>query len=211
MASPLVVNDICKVTFDIVGLNGQTALPSVYYRVTNIAGAPSDQDLANSLDLLITPNLLPVLNALATYRNVIVQKIAPLPIFMRVFSAASTGPGTGGPVPCPQQVSPLISWVTGVPGRAGEGRFYSPFPPTSGINTLTGQVNPIFRASLAALGASLVTFTNFGVVPNTGNVQMVLFHRATLTGTPITNLVARTKWATQKRRGDYGRVNAPPI
>jgi hypothetical protein len=211
MATVLAPGDILRATWDIPGLNGQTALPSVHYIINVVAGAPTDQQLADKLDLIITPNLLPCINALATYRNVIVQKIAPLPIYSRVFQNASTAAGTSGPNPVPQQVSGLIGWQTPVARRGGKGRFYMPFPATINVNTLTGHPQVLYLANLGAFAAGVNGITNFGTVPNTATCQQVIFERKTLGFAIVTGISVRALWATQKRRGDYGRVNAPPI
>lgn len=50
-----------------------------------------------------------------------------------------------------------------------------------------------------------------GVNPNTNTLESIVYNRASGTGIPITSFTARDKWATQRRRGDYGRTNILPI
>jgi len=67
------------------------------------------------------------------------------------------------------------------------------------------------RAGLDDIGDELYTPTTVAAGGNDATLLPVVFHRATNTGNDITSYLVRPVWATQRRRGAYGRQNVPPF
>lgn len=122
--------------------------------------------------------------------------------------AAAVGIFAGGPGP--SQVSGIISTRTAVGGRKGRGRVYVPFP---------GQVAYMANGEPTAAYITLVTaLASAWVAPQIivgagGSVSLVpsLRHRATGLTTALLTAYPKPVWATQRRRGDYGRANVSPF
>lgn len=130
-----------------------------------------------------------------------------------VYSTGVTGTGTGGGVALPKQTSALIRLRTLVLGKKGENRIYVPFP-SQDANETTGLPNAGYIANLVNLALLLA-----GPIPcdsttgAAGNLVPTVNKRPdnTIPLTLIASGVAGHAWATQRRRGDYGKVNKSPF
>jgi len=116
--------------------------------------------------------------------------------------------GTAGAVPCPKQASGIVSKYTPYGGRRGQGRSYVPFPATDSVEA-DGNPTAAYLADLTTLGNAMV-----GPDPVGGgnyDIQWGLMKwRQPNTFLALVNSIPRDRFATQRRRGDYGRVNAIP-
>jgi hypothetical protein len=75
-----------------------------------------------------------------------------------------------------------------------------------------GIPSATYISNAQALGNVLSIPT--GAIPNGAgslNMSPVIWHRSTNTFTLINGYVVRPKFATQRRRGDFGRVNIMPF
>ncbi|MCJ7620358.1 MAG: hypothetical protein MUP64_09100, partial [Anaerolineae bacterium] len=100
------------------------------------------------------------------------------------------------------------------PGRRKGGRMYIPFP-GEGDNDATSLPSAAYVARLATHATGVlntltvgVTFTAIPVVQAITYVGGVLILGATRT---ITEVRSSDRWATQRRRGSYGRKNISPL
>jgi hypothetical protein len=67
-----------------------------------------------------------------------------------------------------------------------------------------------YVARLNSLAAVLISFqTTAGV--NNCTLVPILWNRTLSEATDITNGVGKKLWATQRRRGDFGRINTFPV
>jgi hypothetical protein len=120
--------------------------------------------------------------------------------------------GTGGSTALPKQTAGLITLRSSVVGKKNRGRQYVPFPATAsdqgaGVPTL------LYLADLIPLGAALRNVTVVGDAgpANTADFSPIIWKKGSPTHAFITSMVVRRAWATQRKRGDYGRLNASPI
>jgi len=189
----------------------QLAVNVFHYQVTDQTGTlRTDADFAARLDFLLGPLYIALLAESTTYRGVGVQRINPIPPSVEVYSAIQTGPGEAIGDILPRQTSGLLSKRTGLAGRKYRGRAYIPFP-AEGDNEADGTPAGGYLTRLLALSDALEVPVVVGTAPNTATVTPVLWHRLTSTFDVITTISTNDKWATQRRRGSYGRVNTPPI
>lgn len=198
----------------------QAAVNSFYYRNISAAGTPaSDQDVASAMDTLLAPLYKAVLADTDTYNGVQVQIVDPFtpgPLNMAVNSIAAAGPGTIAGNVLPRQSCGITTWTTAFAGRKYRGRSYWPFPPVT-LDAGEGLPTNAAVALYQALAGNILAFTFIPGFSNTFN--MVLFHRNFPHATPpilptaddITDYATHKKWATQRRRGSYGRANVSPI
>jgi len=210
MATAMVLNDILRTTMWCTD-NAQAAATTWHWQVTAVGAPPAtDQDLGDTLDSSIAAAMKTILSNNASYRGIVTQKIWPVPVAVDVISVANAGSGTSGATALPKQVSGITSWYTALGGRSQRGRSYWPFPATSS-DTGDGIPTGGYVTAIAAIASVIRPLTAIAVGGRTATIQFGIYHRASHTLTPITVAQSRTRWATQRRRGDYGRSNSAPI
>ena len=189
----------------------QGAVNVRHYQVGAVSGlGASDQDMANFFDAQLSLLYIPCLHNAALYKGVRVRRIRPLPLTFPADSTLHSGLGTGGAGAAPLQVSGLITLQSPFSGRAFRGRVYVPFPSVVNVSATghpsVGYIGALDNLALALIGNAVVT-----VGPDSSTLIPIIFHRATSTGTVVVARKTRAGWATQRRRGDFGRPNASPI
>lgn len=203
------VGDIVQVRF-YTSFGDQTAINVRQYRVTAKSGSgATEAQVATQLGAVFGPLYVACINGGATFRGCDVQVIHPT---LGVPSISSTGASAGATAgdPLPKQISALITVSTGQGGRKNRGRIYVPFW-TEVDNGSTGQLNAGAHTTLASLATAFeAARPGMGGGGNTNDLIPVIWHRSTKTTTDVTLCVAQYNWATQRRRGAYGRPNPVP-
>lgn len=190
----------------------QIGLNILHYHCYGIAGgAVTDVDFCSAVDALYAPLYKPLLNATAEYRGIIAQIVYPSR-FVAVFSSANSGIGTAGADPMPKQVCGFISKRTIFAGRNQRGRSYIPFPSQSSNSAPDDIPSAGYMTDLAVLAIQMSALVTVTAAGNTADLRPVIWSPAE-EATPKIIEVCRglDVWATQRRRGDYGRKNVPPI
>lgn len=211
MASPLSPGVVVRCTA--VCVNGsQTALPSVHFMVLS-AGAPpaTDLDLAQAVDTAWQAQIKAMMSTRSTY-NGVQAKILGGSLIARqaVGFISSAGAGTTGSTDLPQQTAGLSSLRTATPGRKGRGRVYWPFPSQSFVGANGQPTNP-YISLITAINTALLAIAGISVGGRTATVVWVVTNKALTTNFPILQTISETGFATCRRRGAFGRPNAPPI
>jgi hypothetical protein len=168
------------------------------------------QQMAAALNTIFAPLYKNVLNANAFFRGVGTRRVHPPPLTLEATTDDSAGLGLILGDQLPAQVSGIITLKTQFAGRAYRGRVYIPFPGEAS-NTASATPDATYLSNLNLLGSAFITGV---VVPNgAGNSTLtpVIFHRVNKLTTVLLDFTARPVWATQRRRGDYGRPNTPTI
>lgn len=189
----------------------QIGVNTVHYRITQATNPIGDNIAAAQISLALAPLYKAYLPQTANYLGVSVQRAYPLPRTRAYATKADQGPGTQLLDMMPKQVSGLIKCWADAGGPAYRGRIYLPFPceadndangqPTNSWNTLATPIKNYLY--------SVITVTSGG---NTNDWTPVIYHRAGPSNSPtIVQAQVVLKWATQKRRGDFGRINALPF
>jgi hypothetical protein len=191
----------------------QAAVNALHYQVLSISGAPTtDQDVANYCDAQFGPVYGPIINNTATYRGTQCRVLNLTPEPVTVFSNTHATTGSAGAIGMSRQTCGLIAYYTNTGGRKGRGRTYIPFP-----SVAQDQGFGIPTAGYVALATTVAsTILAVSVVPNaaaTGSATLIfaIYDKTTKVMTQVTSKVVRTVWATQRRRGSYGRANVSPI
>lgn len=189
----------------------QISLNVLTYVCTATAGT-SDTYLNGAIkfDTLFNAAYKALLCNVAAYRGVGVRRITPANLSIEYFTIANQGAGTAGANPLPKQTCGLLRKSTDRPKEKGRGRVYIAFPSLSDNSTLG---NPIagYITRLNTLGTALAQNVTVGTAPNTATLKPVLWDRALLQATDITAMPGQAYWATQRRRGDYGKANVVPF
>jgi len=187
----------------------QVSLNIRQYRIATVVGNPTDTDLCAQLDSNLAPLYAAVMPAAASWYGVQTQIITTLPPKLPVVEAGNQTTGTFGGDIAPAQVSALMSLRTIITGRAGRGRVYIGFVPTTAIAANTNPTNTYLSALAPLVNALMQTVGVTGTL-GTCNAIPVLFHRATRTTLDLDSYILRNRFATQRRRGRFGRINPFP-
>jgi len=208
MANTLANGDIVLVNFYCYAEN-QLGMFGCHFRMHDpfTLPDPTDQDMADYMDSTISATLKQMLSDDASYLGASAQVIWPTRK-PRVVSVTGAGIGTQLGVILPKQVAFVITKRSNSASRSGLGRMYIPFPPDS-QNESSGNPSNAYTA-LAGTLKDLLLVNH--VVPDdtmtgSGEAQPIIWHRATSTYDDIVSSTYRDRWATQRRRGDYGAVN----
>ncbi len=222
MTTPLVVGQVvkCRIWCDTVAGGGQASVNTLGYIVSAVGGSPAtDTDVAATLDALIATPLKALLTSLATYKGVQAQICNPTFPYKAIYipGVSIAGAGVGGVAgnPMPTQICGLLSFASGKAGPQNRGRMYVPFPGVADDNG-GGSAIASYVTRLDALGLQVAV----GLAPSAGGRTATLA-RVLLHGTPkegpisppdaVTGGSSHSSWATQRRRGAYGRQNRSPI
>lgn len=210
MPTTLALGDIIRVRAASYTAN-QQGINVVHFRVSSVNGSSqTDLQVATALDTAMEGRYKAALSAQARYRGISVQKIRPLPVTFPQIVTANDGVGLVAGDLMSTQTSGIISSQTNLAGPGFRGRAYIPFPGEAS-NDVDGTPTAAYVSLIDDLGEMLYEAHPVGAGPNDIVITPVLFHRATATFTDITGFVARDKWATQRRRGSYGKTNPTPF
>jgi len=189
-------------------LNDQAGLNVRHWKVTDVTGSISGTDIADKLDSELAAEICACMSNIAYYGGIRARRVWPTLSVVET-NGDGTNVGTSEAIPLPSQVCGLATLYSDTPGRAGRGRLYVPFP---SIDHNAGEAAAPNATYFAALGAYSASFTVGYTVTNGGNscvIEPVIWTRGTSNARRITSRIPRAQWATQRKRGAYGRTNAP--
>ncbi len=213
MATPLAAGQILATKLFCFEPNDKQVLINIlHYRVTAIGGAgASDQDLAIQLSLVMAPRYKAIITPNIQYWGVSAQVIKPA-VLSPVTASSGRAGGLAGSPPVPMVAAPVVTWRTGLAGRAFRGRSYIGGMSSTLFNP-DGEVTPTGIGILGSWAGELLNFTNVNGVGggDTATVELVLYHRLLGTASTITNFNVSGKVGRQKRRGSYGKLNNAPV
>lgn len=198
----------------------QASVQRMWYICDGTTGAgATDQQVADQLEALLAPLYKPIINNRASWAGLEVQVLSLGVWHAEVNSVVHAGSGTGGADALPKQTAGLVGWKTPRGGRAYRGRMYLPFPSVS-HDTGDGVPTAAYVTAASTLTDNWLTDNFFGTGGDSVTLRPIIKHGPTKGDPPvppvspwtlITVGVTNNKWATQRRRGAYGRVNNSPI
>jgi hypothetical protein len=189
----------------------QVAIMNPCYLVTGIGSPPAtDQDFSDAYDINVASAVKAAMCNNATYKGILTQIVEPRPQPVSVQSVAGAGVGTNGATNAPRQTRGLISYYSSLAGRGQRGRLYVPFPSTGAIQS-NGSPVAGYVTLLSNLRIAIVNTTTILVGGRSASVGLCIYHRKTHNANLVAASIARTKFATQRRSGDYGRPNTSPL
>lgn len=212
-----IVGDVLQVKF-CCDSESQISLNLLHYRVQSVAGVGAPlTDIATFFDITMAAGYKGLMSILSRYRGVGVTNLTP-PASVEVATTGNAGVGDETTGDLPTQVSFLISLKTAKRGRGYRGRVFPGFPATTFING-DGGMNALGIAAITAWFSALpFTATVSAAGGNTTTLELGIYRRQEnkLPLNPpqfekCTFGTWREKWATQRRRGDFGRANLLPF
>ena len=128
--------------------------------------------------------------------------------------AATPLAGTAGTTPIPTQVAGMVSFYCEDGGRKGRGRSYIPFPDQASNVAATDTPITAYVNNLDLFAAAVLGPNEISSGPNTLTLNGGLFDQYSPSipvFRPFVTWISRRRWATQRKRGNYGRANANPF
>lgn len=184
-----------------------------YCNTPRVSVAFDETDLANFASIVspfLAAKLKPCMVQTAKYLGMRVRHLAALPADdQEVTTTLGNGFGTFDSVnAAPSQVCGLIKKKTATVGRRGRGRMYVPFPAQEAA-AADDTVATAYDDALQDLAVALDTIQEVDPFGSTSLVfEPCLIFRDSPAGVlPITSHIPRGGFATQRRRGYFGRPN----
>lgn len=186
---------------------------NVHYGKILAAGDPGPyvtSTVANDMSTWLAAVIKPLIANDATYLGISLRYWRPGGLnYATVWSKTAAGIGTAGAVPCPKQCSGIMSKDTALAGPANRGRTYVPFPATADVEA-DGNPTASYLTRLANYAARVDGDENVGGGVDFTVVFGLFRWRDATSFRETVAVTTRDRFATQQRRGDYGRVNAIP-
>lgn len=203
------VGDLLRLTTYIVSQE-QTGENVFFFRVkSTTAGSINLRDVADAFNTQVASRYTPMLKTTAHFKGTKAEafNVLPEPAYAYV---ADDEIGTVDDVELPRQTCGLIHWETGLASRSKRGRTYVPFP-TQLHNEDPGQPQAVYITLLNDLATYLSGVIALpGAIAGSATLGLEIWSPKLNVGEPVIQFVSRNRWATQRRRGSYGKANTPP-
>jgi len=212
----MAVGDVLQVT-QVMYLTDQVGLNVRHYIVDSISTTGTNT-LNHFYDALVAVGFAASYKALlttsASYRGFIIRKVQAALSIPYGFTDGQ-GPGTGGDSPLPRQCAGFLRIRSNTAGHGKSGRMYIPFPDESACQP-NGKPEDAYMALLDALAAKVGTQLAYGTG---GSISPIIYSRPRPDLVPprawsfstIRSVTSVRAFATQRRRGTFGRINADPL
>lgn len=207
----MLVGELFQASFETYCVD-QLGVNVLHYLCTNAtAGNTYDAgDLKDDLVSRIPALYKPIMVSNAEYVMTRVQRLLPT-LGAPVLSTYGAGFGTVLGDTNAKQIAGIITKRTALGGSKYRGRVYLPFTGENS-NSATGIPTSTYQADALTLANAL--FAPITISSHTGEtvlIKPVVFSRKPpIASTLITAWAVQQKWANQRRRGSYGRINARP-
>lgn len=207
----MILNEVWQLRIGAYTVN-QASINTSHFKVTGIGGlGATDTVVAEAFNDLLGALYRGVLSDDAFYHGVSLQRVFPLPRTRPATFIPAITPGAVAGEILPGQVSGIIRLRTAFAGHSHRGRVYLPFP-SEAHNEVPGLPTPEYVQAGQLLASTWFAGRNMpGAGPDFVTLQPVIFHRISGSTDEITTADCRKLWATQKRRGSYGRTNLSPF
>lgn len=211
MPSTLVNGDIWKVTVvSFLNVQEQLGLMDTHWSISSVVGTPDGLDLATAIDTTVGAVLKPFLPSVAAYAGCEAVRVLPAPVYDPDISIGSAGAGSFGATVLPPQCACILKLDTGMIGKSKRGRLYVPFPASGSLDP-SGVISAGARTLLTAMGSALLGGIVVGAGGDTAVATLGVYSRKLSTIAEVTDIATPFGFATQRRRGFYGRSNIRPF
>lgn len=208
--------DLLECTF-CCNTTSQIGLNIIHLQMVTQGATPmSLLDVSQSLDVIFNPLYRALMPTLGIWRGIATRNLmAPRTIMFPYIG--NTGPGGPGTTLMPTQTSYIIKLRGYIAGRKAVGHIYPAFP--DGLfGTSVGGMTSGAYISLGALASRFATLAAISNGAASSVVQLVIRNKDVTIGgvkvpqwSTVQTVLAIQKWATQRRRGQFGRTNSTPF
>jgi len=189
----------------------QLGMVILHYRAgTLITGGATNGEIVTALSTAFETVLKPCMNPATTFLGVDLKDLtAILDAPCRTRDDTGLGSGTASD-PLPMQTCGIITKYTLAGGPGFRGRAYIPFPGEAD-NDAANDPGVAYFGKLGALATVMQAVQTVVGAGGTTPLQPVIYHRGSGGADDITNCIARSYWATQRRRGQRAAQNRNPL
>lgn len=191
-------------------LEEQAGINVHFFKTSAVTAGFHLADLCDSLSSQFALHLPGMMSPDAEYLGLQGRVVFPEPISSTLDSIVGRGPGTAIGDPLPKQTCGLIKWQASVAGPRGRGRTYVPFP-SSAYNAPSSKPDGAYMSALADFAAFLTNDITVTGLSGNATLNKVLWNTGGVLEELVIQATPREKWATQRRRSDFGATNARPF
>jgi len=203
-----VFGDVLRVRYVSFSVD-QVAINTLHYTVISTTGAGATlQEIASAFMADVNVAYKGTQTPNSTFRGTGVRNMTP-PRTLEFTSIAGTGVGTVAANELPRQVTALFNFRTFLAGKKERGRIYLPFVPATFADGAGNSTAAATTAYTALLTAMLISRNVVGAGGNTLLNQCIRHADGTMSVVQTHTYTGR--FATQRRRGNYGRLNIIPL
>jgi len=190
----------------------QAGLNLFHYKVVSVL--PTDTPLSFVRDKLQAAGygaaLAALLSVKATYLGSLYRVLKPT-LSLNVPDDTGNAVGTVAGDMLPRQVAGFFRKKSSVAGRRKGGRYYIPFPGEGDSDANSIPTNG-YLARLDTLAAILTSSLVTTVGADSIQLDPLIYNRKVPADSSPWNVFQHIQaWATQRRRGSFGKTNAPPF
>lgn len=203
------VNDIVEVTHYCTE-GDQAGLNVLHYKCTATVGGPfTEQDVVAAFKTNVSAKYIGLINNQAKFNGTTLRKWLS-PNWGAYYYSGVLLTGTAGVDALPRQSAGIVSWRTPNAGRRGRGRTYIPFPAEADNDTdaipSTGYITNVVALANRLINTGAMVITG----ANVATFALLVYSRDLGVFEQVDHYVTPRKWATQRRRGSFGRPNQIP-
>lgn len=203
------VGDILEVSIYCTAAN-QVAINVLHYAVAAIGGAVMQyDDLPDRAYVHYEPSYRNWMSDAANFAGVGVRRLAPDAKTIE-YTSIDIVPGEQEAVCLPLQVAGLITFRSDTPGPAGRGRAYIPFAPVTAVEEAGAMVDDA-KTRLEAVATGIGPSISWTAVASAWTLTLQQIIAPRIPSLYVGVSAPTGLWATQRRRGDYGRPNSLPV
>lgn len=203
------VGDILEVSIYCTAGN-QVAINVLHYQVAAIGGAVMQyDDLPARAYVHYETAYRNWLSSDANFAGVGVRRMAPDAKTIE-YTQIDIVPGEADAMCLPLQVAGLVTFRSDQPGPAGRGRAYIPFTSIQACEG-AGEMTDGYKAFLEAVADAIGPAISWTAVASAWTLTLQQIIAPRIPAIPIGVSAPTGLWATQRRRGDYGRPNSLPV
>jgi len=208
----MAVGDVWSLRIICYGSNqlGEMVLHANSTSSTGTGATP--QQIADTVSAQWAALLKPWMSPTYSYRGVTAQRISPPASRTNpINSTSGQGAGSAAAGDLPAQLSGLLTLKSALVGRRGQGRAYVPFPATAMFTGTGALVSAAGLTQLNAMVTALQAAFTPGAGGNTDTLTYCVNSKKYGQAGSIIQALSHNVFATQRRRGAFGKVNAQPF
>lgn len=210
MARVLVGGNILETV--IVCIDNEQASYNVFHHLVATGGTitATDADVAKALSNGLATPYKNAMTSSSAFRGAQTRVLIVTPPPSPQAFVGDAGDGAIVGIPLPRQCTGIISWRTAGSGPGMRGRSYIPFPPVE-ADEGDGVPTDAYLTLLGLIAGAFLSVRDIEVSGRVAHIDPGILHRSDLSFTPFTDFRTPRKFATQRRRGSYGRPNSTPF
>lgn len=170
-----------------------------------------DQAALDQLGDLLSNAYKALLGSTADFRGWTLQRYQAGNVYPFVTDVRNAGLGTGGLGIAPPQVAGLISWRTPLAGRKNRGRSYLPYVADADMDP-DGTPAAVYLTKLETFANLMLPPLTVGTPPDTSTIKFSIANSPhAFQPVGVSDWRIENGFATQRRRGYWGRPNSSPL